>query len=166
MYAVLTRGAYRSRAFGQPIRSLASQAPPPKPPSAPKPPLPNKPSTSSGSILNLDFQPGEQEAESQRTGAKSSKDSLSSIERRRRYLGRIALGAFALAFGVQVTMMGREWEEHELKAKKMVCSFTFLKSKDALMTAFQANRGCTFNAVGSYYYPIHRYIRCEFANYV
>lgn len=59
--------------------------------------------------------------DTQRTGAKSSKDSLSSIERRRRYLGRVALGAFAIAFGVQVFYMGREWEEDELRSKKLVC---------------------------------------------
>jgi import inner membrane translocase subunit TIM50 len=66
----------------------------------------------------LDFQ-AEAETESKRTGAKSSKDSLSSIERRRRYLGRIALGVFVIAFGAQVTYMGREWEEHELKDKRL-----------------------------------------------
>ena len=31
------------------------------------------------------------------------------------------MGVFALAFGTQVFYMGREWEENELKSKKMVC---------------------------------------------
>lgn len=30
------------------------------------------------------------------------------------------MGVFALAFGTQVFYMGREWEENELKSKKMV----------------------------------------------
>lgn len=78
------------------------------------------PSSSSKPTLSLDIQPTEPVTDTQRTGAKSSKDSLSSIERRRRYLGRMALGAFALAFGAQVFYMGREWDENELKSKKLV----------------------------------------------
>ena len=30
------------------------------------------------------------------------------------------MGAFALAFGAQVFYMGREWDETELRTKKMV----------------------------------------------
>jgi import inner membrane translocase subunit TIM50 len=122
MYAVLTRAALRSPSrsplLPRSTRLLSS------PPVTPKSPPPSPPQ------LNLDFQPPvphveagrEEDAQGQhRTGAKSSKNSLSSIERRRRYVGRIALGVLALAFGVQVAIMGREWEEGELKAKKMVC---------------------------------------------
>lgn len=36
-------------------------------------------------------------------------------------MGRVALGLLVLAAGVQATYMGREWEEQELKEKKMVC---------------------------------------------
>jgi hypothetical protein len=32
----------------------------------------------------------------------------------------VALGVLGLAVGVQVALMGREWEEGELKRKKMV----------------------------------------------
>lgn len=117
------------------MRYMASKSQPPNPPPPPstsnlKQP-PNSTSTTSSPVLSLDFQ-AEAETESKRTGAKSSKDSLSSIERRRRYLGRIALGVFAIAFGAQVTYMGREWEEHELKSKRLVCILNNNNTGDTL----------------------------------
>ncbi|KAI5116777.1 hypothetical protein M0805_008732 [Coniferiporia weirii] len=71
--------------------------------------------------LSLDFSPvAETEGEpSQRTGARSSKDSLSSIERRRRFLGRATLAAFGLGLFSGVVYLGRDWEADELKAKKL-----------------------------------------------
>ena len=67
-------------------------------------------------LPSLDFSP---EAE-QTTGAKSSKDSLSSVEKRRRRMGRISVAVLALGFGINVAYMGREWDEAELKGKKLV----------------------------------------------
>ncbi|KAH8110508.1 HAD-like protein [Phellopilus nigrolimitatus] len=71
--------------------------------------------------LSLDFSPvAEPEDEpSQRTGARSSKDSLSSIEQRRRFLVRTTLAACGLGVVAGVFLLGREWEEDELKAKKL-----------------------------------------------
>ncbi|KAJ7224427.1 NIF-domain-containing protein [Mycena pura] len=66
-------------------------------------------------LPSLDFAP---EAE-QSTGAKSSKDSLSSVEIRRRRMGRVALAILALGTGLNIAYMGREWDETELKAKKL-----------------------------------------------
>jgi mitochondrial import inner membrane translocase subunit TIM50 len=128
MYSVLTRAALRShpRIHNHSLRFLST------PPSQPPPPAQPTPAPQS---LSLDFQPTDlpqlppasnAEGAGERTGAKSSKNSLSSIERRRRYLGRIALGVLGLAVGVQVTLMGREWEEEELKRKRMVGAVSVL----------------------------------------
>ena len=130
MFSVILRSTAQRRALPA-LRHLATQHPPPSPPQNLPPPPPSLPS--------LDFQPVEPGPEqSQRTGAKSSKDSLSSIERKRRFLGRLSLGVLAVALGVQVVYLGREWEADELKARKQVrvsscsCSSTLIESqKDA-----------------------------------
>lgn len=72
--------------------------------------------------LSLDFAPNaEQEEEpAQRTGARSSKDSLSSIERRRKAMGRATLATFAVGLLAGTAYLGREWTEEDLKNKKMV----------------------------------------------
>jgi len=70
--------------------------------------------------LSLDFAPPEPDAERGRTGAKSSKDSLSSIERRRRQLGRVSFGLFALGLLGGCVYLGREWTEDELVSRKSV----------------------------------------------
>ena len=72
--------------------------------------------------LSLDFAPNaEQEEEpAQRTGARSSKDSLSSIERRRKAMGRATLATFAVGLLAGTAYLGREWTEEDLKDKKMV----------------------------------------------
>jgi import inner membrane translocase subunit TIM50 len=70
--------------------------------------------------LSLDFAPPEARAERERTGAKSSKDSLSSIERRRRQLGRVSFGLFALGLLGGCVYLGREWTEDELVSRKSV----------------------------------------------
>ncbi|KZP20073.1 HAD-like protein [Athelia psychrophila] len=134
MFSVLTRGALRQGALGPSlaVRTLASKSGrsssnnPAKPPPSPKPTAPaDAPSTSTSTpvtvpastpVLSLDFMPGEEPE--QKTGAKSSKGSLSSIERRRRNLGRVAFGMFIIAGGVQAVYMTREWEAEELKEKK------------------------------------------------
>ncbi|KAG2129760.1 HAD-like domain-containing protein [Suillus clintonianus] len=109
MFSVIVRSAAQRRALPA-LRHFST--PPPSPPQNPPPP----PSTS---LPSLDFQPAEPEPEkTQRTGAKSSKDSLSSIERKRRFLGRLSLGVLAVALGVQVVYLGRDWEADELKARK------------------------------------------------
>ncbi|KAJ7077911.1 HAD-like domain-containing protein [Mycena belliarum] len=66
-------------------------------------------------LPSLDFSP----EVDQTTGAKSSKDSLSSVEQKRRTLGRISLLVLGLGFGINVLYLGREWDESELKAKKL-----------------------------------------------
>ncbi|KAH7929536.1 HAD-like protein [Leucogyrophana mollusca] len=113
MYAsVLLRGAVRRQAFVPALRYKSSLPPSnnQQPTSPPPPP---------SSLPSLDFQPDEPGPEkTERTGAKSSKDSLSSIERRRRYLGRLSLGIFAVALGVQGIYLGREWDAEELQSRK------------------------------------------------
>ena len=58
---------------------------------------------------------------SDRTGARSSADSLSSIERRRRYLTRAIGVLFGIGVLVQGVYAGREWDEEELRVRKLVC---------------------------------------------
>lgn len=126
MFAVVTRSVPR-RALAHGARRMSQRppAPPPPPTSNGIPETPAAPppaeSTSipASGLPSLDFSPSEPE-EPQRTGAKSSKGSLSSSERKRRFMGRVSLAVLALAFGVNVVYMGREWEEEELLAKKMV----------------------------------------------
>lgn len=83
---------------------------------------PLEPVSPSPTSLSLDFAPSEDtEGEPlQRTGARSSKDSLSSIERKRRLLSRATLVAFGLGAIAYTAYLGREWESEELKAKKLV----------------------------------------------
>ena len=69
---------------------------------------------------SLDFLPPEVEKEFQRTGARSSKGSLSSSEKRRRFASRVTLALLALGFGAHTVFMGREWTDEELMAMKMV----------------------------------------------
>ncbi|KAL5504535.1 TIM50 [Sanghuangporus vaninii] len=83
--------------------------------------VPSEPVPPSSTSLSLDFAPSE-ETESermQRTGARSSKDSLSSIERRRRFLSRATLVAFGFGAIAYTFYLGRDWEQEELKAKKL-----------------------------------------------
>ena len=70
--------------------------------------------------LSLDFAPPEPGTERERTGAKSSKDSLSSIERRRRQLGRVSFGLFALGLVGGGIYLGRQWTEDELVTRRSV----------------------------------------------
>ncbi|KAF8554968.1 HAD-like protein [Imleria badia] len=118
MIPVVLRGAVRTRTFApRSVRYLASQVPP-KATSSKQPPPP--PTTSS--LPSLDFAPAERSEHPERagrTGAKSSKDSLSSIERRKRYLARVSLAILAVALGVQVLYLGRDWEADELASKKI-----------------------------------------------
>ena len=76
---------------------------------------------SMSSIPTLDFSPPEPLGESQRTGAMSSKEYKTVSERTRRSRTRISLALLFLAFTANAVYMGREWEEEELKLKKMVC---------------------------------------------
>ncbi|KAI6159222.1 HAD-like domain-containing protein [Pisolithus thermaeus] len=95
------------------LRCLASQVQPPAAGKSLQQPPHHLPS--------LDFQPSEpeQQPRAERTGAKSSKDSLSSIERKRRFLVRSSLALIAVGVGLQLVYLGRQWDEEELKAKKI-----------------------------------------------
>ncbi|KAI0343556.1 HAD-like protein [Trametopsis cervina] len=131
--ALLIRTNLRRNAISQTLRYFASRPPPPKVPNTPKPtndtsPPPVNPAAEIGQeaaaskpiseLPSLDFAPGEG-PQYERTGAKSSKDSLSSIERKRRYMGRVTMGALLLGAGAATWYSGREWEEDELKQLRM-----------------------------------------------
>ncbi|KAF5374619.1 hypothetical protein D9615_008973 [Tricholomella constricta] len=139
MFAVLTRTVPR-RVLVQSVRCLAQKPPAPPPsslkdgPASPPPPPEPKPTASgtqeppvdplaaplqSGSVPSLDFAPPDPAEQQQRTGARSSKGTLSSAEQKRRNMGRLAMALLTVAFGVNTIHMGRQWEEAELKAKKM-----------------------------------------------
>lgn len=150
MFSVILRSAAQRRALPA-LRHLSTPHPPPSPPQNPTPPP---------SLPSLDFQPAEPVPEkSQRTGAKSSKDSLSSIERKRRFLGRISLGVLAVALGVQVVYLGREWEADELKARRQVrtCSFS---AGSALTKSQKDVGGRSVRKVGADEIEVFRVIRC------
>lgn len=78
------------------------------------------PTPPSPTTLSLDFAPPEPGTERERTGAKSSKDSLSSIERRRRQLGRVSFGLFALGLVGGGIYLGRQWTDDELVSRRSV----------------------------------------------
>lgn len=136
MFSVLSRSIPR-RTLVQSVRYVSqnSTVPPKKKvkskPKAPPPeteatantepsPAAPEPTSPLTGVPTLDFSPPEFQKESQTTGAKSSKGSLSSSERKRRFMGRVSLVLLALAFTGQTVYLGREWEEDELKAKKLV----------------------------------------------
>ncbi|KAL0955543.1 hypothetical protein HGRIS_001779 [Hohenbuehelia grisea] len=143
MFAVLARPLAR-QAAARSVRCLSQAPPPPRqppPPGAPSegsskpaengapdsadlkeestdPPPPLQP----GALPSLDISPLEPPREQgggQRTGARSSRDTLSSAELKRRNFGRVAMGVFALGFGLNAIYMGREYEDEELKDRKM-----------------------------------------------
>src|SRR5712671_1201424 len=146
--ATATPSAHLTRTFSvksgsippkNPAQGASDSAPPSPAPThahAPAPPAASAPTTPvdaanvsesdalappAPTTLSLDFAPPEpQGAERERTGAKSSKDSLSSIERRRRQLGRVSFGLFALGLLGGGVYLGREWTEDELVSRRAV----------------------------------------------
>lgn len=151
MFSLFARTIPR-RALAQPVRFM-SQKPPSKrvkstpaergpktapaetpaetPAAAPvEPPTPAvdaAEATPLSTVPTLDFSPPEYEPEAKTTGAKSSKGSLSTNERKRRFMSRVSLAVLTLGFTAQAIYMGREWEEDELKGKKIVRSLQVLK---------------------------------------
>ncbi|KAI0352001.1 NIF-domain-containing protein [Trametes cingulata] len=128
LQAAIRSTAARSAAYRS-VRCLASKPPPPpkKPANPPPPPPPPasedpaeapKPIPSSQVVPSLDFDPSAEDTRKERTGAKSSKDSLSSIERRRRFLGRLSLAMLLVGAGVATWQMGQPLDEEELRARK------------------------------------------------
>ncbi|THU98030.1 HAD-like protein [Dendrothele bispora CBS 962.96] len=71
------------------------------------------------SVPSLDFSPPDPREEAQTTGARSSRDTLTSAEQQRQRMGRVMLGVLTLALGMGLWHMGREWDEEELKRKKL-----------------------------------------------
>lgn len=65
-------------------------------------------------LPSLDFHATIPESPADRpTGARSSKESLSTIERRRRFLGRVGLTILGVGLVGAGVYMGREWEDNE-----------------------------------------------------
>jgi len=127
--ALLIRTSIRRNVAAHPMRSFASRPPPPSkiPPASKVAPSPAvepvtearvESSSTVSELPSLDFAPGEG-PQYERTGAKSSKDSLSSIERKRRLMGRVSLALMLFGAGAATWYSGREWEEDELKQLRM-----------------------------------------------
>ena len=144
MFPLLARSVSR-RLVSRSVRCLSSKPPPPPPPpeqiqadpeptnDRPSPPVLGSSSTSM--IPSLDFAGLKPEPEMQRTGARSSKDTLSTSDRRRQMWGRAFVGLLLGGLGATTAYMGREWTEDELKQKKMVrcalvCSVLWLLMVD------------------------------------
>lgn len=85
-------------------------------------PITPAPTPSTSSVPSLDFSPVEESQERERTGARSSKDSLSSIERRRRFMSRVSLAFMLFGAGMGTWYLGRDWEDGELKELRIVCT--------------------------------------------
>lgn len=135
--ALFVRASVRRGLFNQSLRSYVSKPPsqtakdepgsspsqdaavPKTEPAAQESGVDSKAEASFSSLPSLDFAPGE-EPHRERTGAKSSKDSLSSIERKRRLWGRVSAGVMLFGIAAAVYHSGREWEEDELKEMRMV----------------------------------------------
>ncbi|KAF9783789.1 HAD-like protein [Thelephora terrestris] len=71
------------------------------------------------SLSTLDFTAADETPRSERTGARSAKDSPSSIERKTRHMSKLMIGIAALGLGVYAASLGGEWTEAELKEKRM-----------------------------------------------
>lgn len=133
--ALFIRTAARRSVVHNSVRSFASKPPPPPKASRDTPSSRSsnqeagqkqeqqsedvKLETPISALPSLDFVPGE-EPHRERTGAKSSKDSLSSIERKRRFWSRASLGALVLGAAAVTWHAGREWEADELREMRMV----------------------------------------------
>ncbi|KAK7026404.1 mitochondrial inner membrane protein required for protein import [Paramarasmius palmivorus] len=102
----------------QDSNSNANETPSTPPPESSQTPSSENPNITPNTINvpSLDFMP---EDEPQRTGARSSKDTLSSAEQQRRNMGRVTSVLLLLGFGLNVAYMGREWSAEELKEKKL-----------------------------------------------
>ena len=109
--------------------------------------------------LSLDFAPPEPGAERERTGAKSSKDSLSSIERRRRQLGRVSFGLFAIGLLSGCVYLGREWTEDELVLRKVVRVPSHSTLAHPRAHARSERRSRTGFTMGSYNQPVLVHVR-------
>lgn len=133
MFAVLARPVQR-RAVAHSARWL-SQKPPSsssdttsssEPPKEPQPETPEASVDSTsppGSLPSLDFSPpeaGPTPQNQERTGARSSKGTLSASEKRRQNMGKVSFGLLGLSLGLGLFYMGREWEEDELKERRLV----------------------------------------------
>ena len=94
---------------------LASDSRPVAPTEASDPKLSELPSLST-----LDFTAADEQPPSDRTGARSAKDSPSSIERKTRFMSSLMVGVAALGLGMYAISLGGEWTEAELKEKRMV----------------------------------------------
>lgn len=125
MFAVLSRPVQR-RVLVQSVRWM-SQVPPSSGSETPKEPRPIDTTSQPGTVPSLDFSPPEiqptSRKERERTGARSSKGTLSSSEKRRQNIGKLSLGFLGLFLGLGIFHMGRTWEEDELKRMKLVSEF-------------------------------------------
>lgn len=162
--AVFIRASVRRNVASSSFRAFASKAPPSaaskarktaaasssgSQPAAEAAEAQEQPEAPLSSLPSLDFAPGE-EPHRERTGAKSSKDSLSSIERRRRLIGQVTAGLCALGLAAAAWHSGREWEDDELKEMRMVrnTSVRRLRSSHGSITFRNARRHLTLVGEG------------------
>ncbi|KAG7091437.1 hypothetical protein E1B28_010473 [Marasmius oreades] len=133
MFSVITRAAVGRAVTGStrcmtsipprnptPSSASSSTPAPDEPSGASEQQVPvQEPVTRQSSVPSLDFSPTDPSEGQGRTGARSSKDTLSSADQQRRNFGRVTAVLFLLGLGLNTVYMGREWSEEELKAKKL-----------------------------------------------
>lgn len=105
-------------------------------------------STATGAAPSLDFMPSAPEEEPKRTGAVSSKGTLSSGEKKRKVMSRVMMALLGGAFAAHTVYLGREWEEEELKDKRLVSLILLRARKPRFLTFCPEVGRCTCDAVG------------------
>ena len=75
--------------------------------------------SAAGKAPSLDFMPSVEE-EPRRTGARSSKGTMSGAEKRRQVMSRVMLAIVGGGIVAHTVYLGREWEPEELVSKRLV----------------------------------------------
>lgn len=116
------------------------------------------------SLSTLDFTAADETSRSERTGARSAKDSPSSIERKTRLMSNLMVGVAALGLGMYAVSLGGEWTEEELKEKKMASLRRRHPVKLLNVVRIYADiRNCAFNKVGANSGESRQRVRCTFS---
>ena len=109
-------------------------------------------------VPTLDFSPEPAEEAPQRTGAKSSRDSLSSSEQKRRKSSRVMMALMGLGLVGGAIHLGREWEEGELQEKRVVRAIFVIGF--VVLTVPVETRGRAAGPSWAHCLPVYGNIRC------
>ncbi|KAG8874181.1 mitochondrial inner membrane protein required for protein import [Tulasnella sp. 331] len=109
----------KSSSSSTPADQAPNEVPPASKEEPPLEPLEGAQQPLNLSVLpSLDFDPASSQLKGGRTGARSAKDSPSTIEAKKKRLGRVTMALVASGLVAGWVFMGREWEEGEKIPKK------------------------------------------------